>query len=126
MFLHSADDDDDTPDENFLNNGTIPDRGIAFQAFSDPDYGGEATDIMTSEGFHDLPFNAFSYVWIPNDSGCCISFCQDKSNTTQFWCDERFRDKVEGDTGFPRLGVLCGIMFNTGSEEQRCVEEEHD
>lgn len=113
------------PEEDFLNNGTVPDHGIAFQAFSEKEYGGEATEIYTTEGYHDLPFNAISYVWIPNNSECCIAFCQDKKNTTSFWCDERFREESSED-GFPRLGVICGLALDPKGKQQRCVEKKDD
>lgn len=117
--------EDDTSDENFLNNGTAPKRGFAFQAFSEPLYGGEASDILTSEGFHDLGFEATSYVWVPNDTGCCISFCQTKNDTEFHWCDPRMRDEVEGES-FPRLGVLCGDKMNPFADWFPCAEEDEE
>ena len=109
------------PEGNFLNNGTIPDRGNAFQAFSEANYSGASTEIITTEGYHDLPFPAKSYVWVPNGSGCCLAFCQDLRNSTSFWCDPRFRE--ETPEPFPRFGLLCGVAFNYEGKEQRCVEK---
>ena len=116
--------EDDKPDddENFLNNGTVPSHGFAFQAFSGKEYGGEATEIYTSEGFHDFGFTAKSYVWIPNDSGCCVAFCEDEKNTTNRWCPERFRE--DASEPFPRLGVLCGTNFNNDGKSQWCKQPE--
>lgn len=65
-------------------------------------------------------------MWVPNDTGCCISFCQNTSDTDQYWCEPRKRDRIEGDTGFPRLGVLCGNSFDTTSNIQKCSEEEEE
>ncbi|SPO06413.1 uncharacterized protein DNG_09102 [Cephalotrichum gorgonifer] len=108
-----------TPEPNFLNNGTIPDRGIAFQAFSGTNYMGEASGIYNEEGFFDLGFNATSYVWIPNTSDCCVTFCQSEKNTSQFWCKERYRAESSGS--FPRLGILCGTDIDRDADEHRCV-----
>lgn len=103
---------------SFLNNQTVPSRGIAFQAFSGFNYTGEATEIYTGEGFADLGLDAKSYVWIPNTTKCCVSFCQNTTKTTQFWCDERYRPEVSKT--FPRVGLLCGPNIDTGSKTQPC------
>lgn len=110
------------PHIDFLNNETVPSRGIAFQAFSDLDYKGSATRIYDGEGFYDLGMNATSYVWIPNDSDCCVTFCQTKKNTTQWWCRERFQQ--EAGRAFPRLGVLCGTDFDRNRKSHWCMPEE--
>ena len=110
------------PHIDFLNNETVPSRGIAFQAFTDHNYMGPATEIYNGEGFYDLGINATSYVWIPNDSDCCVTFCQSKKNTTQWWCRERFQQESSGP--FPRLGVLCGTDFDRDYGSHWCAPEE--
>lgn len=119
-------DKDEPDDENFLNNGTVPERGFAFQAFSHADYGGEAGDILTSEGFHDLGFKLLSYVWEPNDTGCCVSFCRNSSVSDNFWCQPRMRDRIEAEEGFPRMGIICGNAIDTFADEQRCSDEDEE
>lgn len=61
-------------------------------------------------------------MWIPNDSDCCVTFCQSKANTTQWWCRERFQ--YEASREFPRLGVLCGTDFDRDVKTHWCVPEE--
>lgn len=95
-----------TPTATFLNNGTARTSGFAFQAYSELNYGGDATDIYIDEGFFDFGFEAWSYVWLPGDRNCCITFCEDKKNGTGYFCQERFRK--EASDSFPRLAIYCG------------------
>lgn len=83
---------------------------------------GSATDIYNTEGFFNLSMNASSYVWIPNDTDCCVVFCQSKANTTQWWCRERFQPEASRE--FSRLGVLCGTDFVREKKTYYCVPEE--
>lgn len=104
-----------TPAQIFLNNGTAP-NGLAFQGFSERTYLGNATTIVQEEGFHDFPFPIQSYVWLPDETGCCVTFCQNKTTSTGWWCEPRFRPSFEGS--FPRLYVWCG--GNDGIKNETC------
>ncbi|KAM7186140.1 hypothetical protein V8F33_011979 [Rhypophila sp. PSN 637] len=91
----------------FLNNQTGV-SGLAFQGFEEQHYLGESTNIIRQEGYHDLPFNCLSYVWLPNGTDCCVTFCANKTTAVGWRCDPRYREKTESGTGFPRIHVWCG------------------
>lgn len=59
-----------------------------------------------------------SYVWKPNNTGCCITFCADEKEPTGWLCDPRKRDKAE--VPFPRLYVWCGRDRNNNTEKDTC------
>ncbi|KAK0640630.1 hypothetical protein B0T16DRAFT_379020, partial [Cercophora newfieldiana] len=90
--------------QNFLNNGTAP-PGLAFQAFSQPAYLGTATAVIQEEGFFDIGQRR-SYVWLPDDTGCCVTFCKDKTTATGWWCKARYRTNATGV--FSRVYIWCG------------------
>jgi len=89
----------------FLNNATAP-PGIAFQAFSDPFYLGEATRVIQDEGFTDLNLTSTSYVWLPDTSGCCLTFCAGKTTAVGYWCNPRRR--TNASEPFDRVYIWCG------------------
>jgi hypothetical protein len=98
-----------------LNNSTAP-RGQAFQAFSSPDYLGAATPIIRALGFHDLNISARSYVWLPDETGCCLTFCANRTTATGWWCQQRFQTQSSGP--FQRVYVWCG--GNDGVKNETC------
>ncbi|KXX82749.1 Plasma membrane fusion protein prm-1 [Madurella mycetomatis] len=73
------------PTITFLNNQTDG-VGQAFQGFSEIDYDGNATEIIREEGFHDLPFKVSSYVWEPNGTAYCITYCYNKTKSAGWGC----------------------------------------
>ncbi|KAK0617616.1 hypothetical protein B0T14DRAFT_388682, partial [Immersiella caudata] len=92
------------PPPLFLNNGTAP-GGLAFQAFSEPQYSGTATPIMQEEGFFDIGERR-SYVWLPDDTRCCLTFCKDRTTSTGWWCATRYRPNASDV--FSRVYIWCG------------------
>jgi len=54
-----------------------------FQGFSSPSYLGSATPIIQNKGFHDLNISAQSYVWLPDSTECCLTFCTNKTTATR-------------------------------------------
>jgi len=99
-----------------LNNSTAPNQGLAFQGFSSPSYLGSATRIIKEEGFHDLNISARSYVWLPDGTECCLTFCANRTTATGWWCDPRYRPNPEGS--FARVYIWCG--GNDGVKNQTC------
>ncbi|KAK0707329.1 hypothetical protein B0H67DRAFT_470030, partial [Lasiosphaeris hirsuta] len=97
----------------FLNNQSSP-AGLAFQAFSAPSYQGSYTPIIYEEGFHDFGFGAKSYVWLPNGTDCCITFCADKVTAVGWWCNPRYR--TNASEPFPRVYVWCGRQDTAANE----------
>jgi len=94
------------PTQTFLNNQTISNHGFAFQGFSDTNYQGKATKIIQDNGFLNLPFDCSSYVWLPGDTDCCITFCNSPTEAGGWWCDQRYRAQASGS--FPRIWIGCG------------------
>ncbi|KAK0740347.1 hypothetical protein B0T18DRAFT_417774 [Schizothecium vesticola] len=99
-----------------LNNDTAPHRGLAFQGFSLTSYLGDATPIIQEEGFYDLNITAMSYVWLPDDTNCCLTFCANKTTATGWWCNTRYRPEASG--GIPRVYIWCGR--NDGVKNVTC------
>ncbi|KAK0710307.1 hypothetical protein B0T26DRAFT_654182, partial [Lasiosphaeria miniovina] len=93
------------PTATFLNNQTIS-AGLAFQGFSETDYEGKFTPIIRDEGFHDLGMNCTSYVWLPDSTTCCVTFCANKTTAVGWWCKPRYRSHASG--AFPRIYIWCG------------------
>jgi hypothetical protein len=79
---------------------------FSFQAFEDKNYQGQMTDLIEKEGFHDLGFNATSYVWFPATDNCCVTFCANKKESTGYWCDPRKRPAADDE--FTRVSLWCG------------------
>lgn len=90
----------------FLNNATAPPPGVAFQAFSDAFYMGEATRVIQDEGFHDLNLTGSSYVWLPDTTACCLTFCTGKAKAVGYWCNPRRR--TNASETFDRVYIWCG------------------
>ncbi|KAE9368823.1 hypothetical protein N431DRAFT_561161 [Stipitochalara longipes BDJ] len=92
----------------FLNNQTTPSSSFAFQGFTAASYLGNATSIIHSEGGTDFPFELNSYVWLPNTTACCLSFCVNATNAGLggWWCDERYQPSASAPFG--RIFVWCG------------------
>jgi len=98
-----------------LNNSTAP-KGLAFQAFASPSYLGTATPIIQAEGFHDLNMSARSYVWLPDGTQCCLTFCADRTTATGWWCDPRYQ--TSSSAVFGRVYIWCG--GNDGTKNETC------
>lgn len=77
-----------SPRPSFLNNETVPRLTWQFQAFEGFNYSGKSTHVFAEpeKGFHDLPFQANSYVWIRGDSLCCITFCKNTTYSGGYRC----------------------------------------
>lgn len=99
-----------------LNNSTAPRRGLAFQAFQLTSYLGTASSIIQEEGFHDLNMTAKSYVWMRDDTDCCLTFCTNKTSASGYWCDTRYRP--DASEGFARVSIWCG--GNDGRRNVTC------
>lgn len=98
-----------------------PNVGFMLQAWEEPQYTGDKTRVYTEEGFYDFPFMAWSYVWFPNKTDCCLTFCASPTNHTPtgWWCDHRRRPKT--DKSFGRVNIWCGRGSNT-SNQRKCNE----
>ncbi|KAK1749708.1 hypothetical protein QBC47DRAFT_395510 [Echria macrotheca] len=99
-----------------LNNSTAPHPGLAFQAFSSTSYLGTASPIIQEEGFYDLNILARSYVWLPDGTDCCLTFCTDKTTAAGWWCETRYRPDSSGP--FARVYIWCG--GNDGVKNVTC------
>ncbi|PNY26148.1 Uncharacterized protein TCAP_03906 [Tolypocladium capitatum] len=101
------------PEPTFLNNRTGPaTNSFAFQGFSQNEYLGHATAIVHDEGGTDFNFRIHSYVWMPNLTSCCLSFCNNATaaGETGWWCNERFQKN--STSTFTRIFVWCGEPHN--------------
>ncbi|KAK4236562.1 hypothetical protein C8A03DRAFT_35531 [Achaetomium macrosporum] len=109
-----------TPTMTNLNNQTDPSvfKRFAFQAYEKPNMNGNLTQIYTDEGFFDLKFNATSYIWLPNKTDCCVTFCADKKTFLGYWCDTRRRNETEKGKGFARISIWCGRWTNTDMQKK--------
>ncbi|KAK4223816.1 hypothetical protein QBC38DRAFT_37978 [Podospora fimiseda] len=102
-----------------LANQTDP-GGIAFQAYSEPNFEGNASQVYRLEDYYDLGITAKSYVWLPNGTyECCVTFCANATTATGWWCDERRRP--EADKVFRRVQIWCG---RTNPEVQKVKKVE--
>ncbi|KAH6693510.1 hypothetical protein F5X68DRAFT_227923 [Plectosphaerella plurivora] len=109
-----------SPTIAFLNNQTDPESQFAFQAYSHPNYGGQASDILETEGFIDLPFDATSYVWTRNETNCCLTFCQGNATDVGYWCQSRRQPEASSD--FDRIYIWCGR--DPEKEKNKCSKGE--
>ncbi|KAK4153809.1 hypothetical protein C8A00DRAFT_14997 [Chaetomidium leptoderma] len=99
-----------------LEEQTDPDtfKRFALQLWEKHDYKGRATDVLYEEGFYDLKFNATSYIWLPNNTDCCVTFCTSKTDDDpSWWCDIRKKNATDNDVGFQRISIWCGRWSNT-------------
>ncbi|GAB1315349.1 Plasma membrane fusion protein prm-1 [Madurella fahalii] len=108
-----------SPTITFLNNQTEH-VGQAFQAFSEREYEGNFTDIIRAEGFHDLPFKVFSYVWEPNGTQYCITYCYNKTDSAGYNCQPRYQPGTERH--FQRVYIWTNRETNEGAST-RCQSE---
>ncbi len=95
------------PSPSFLNNQTTPALGHAFQGFSGLNYSGDATGVIRDEGFLDIPFNCTSYVWMPNGTDCCVTFCVNTTTSEGWWCHEKRQPNASAP--FQRIWTGCGV-----------------
>lgn len=61
-----------TPTPTSLSNQT---REFSFEGYELPNYGGNRTGVIQKVGAAQFDFNCTSYIWQPNDSLCCVTFC---------------------------------------------------
>lgn len=80
--------------------------GFGFQGWEKANFTGEHTQIYTEEGFFDLPVDVISYMWVRNETDCCITFCEDKKTSNGYRCEPRKRIEAEG--AFSRIHIWCG------------------
>lgn len=92
------------PTATFLNNQTGP-VGFGFQGFSGVNYTGKATQIFRDEGFFDLGIDCLSYVWLPNTTSCCLTFCANQHDPVGYRCQIRKQEKASAS--FPRIYIWC-------------------
>lgn len=107
------------PTITFLNNQTDH-VGQAFQGFSEYKYEGNATEIVREEGFHDLPFKILSYVWEPNGTKYCITYCYNETKSAGWGCDPRYQPGT--DRHFQRVYIWTNRGTNDGAST-RCQRE---
>ncbi|KAH6647416.1 hypothetical protein BKA67DRAFT_539283 [Truncatella angustata] len=63
-------------------------REFSFQAYERPNYEGGATNIYRTIGSQTLDFNCTSYIWQPNETTCCVTFCANHK-WGGWWCQPR-------------------------------------
>ncbi|KAF3763950.1 hypothetical protein M406DRAFT_261592, partial [Cryphonectria parasitica EP155] len=82
--------------------------GFAFQGYSGDNFSGNASPIVRDELFTDFAFNCSSYVWIPNGTDCCVTFCANRtvSGWVGWWCSER--RQINASSLFERIYIGCG------------------
>lgn len=112
----SDEDEDDREDEEEDKDDDDDEPGFDFKGWQDPNFTGLSTDLITEKGFVNLPFNVTSYKWRPNDSDCCITFCQGKEKGVGWRCTSFERD--ESTAEFGRIFVGCGD--DKTEERSRC------
>lgn len=107
---------------------TQPRPSFAFQGFADDNYTGTATPLIHREGFADLPFACHSYRWRPNDTSCCITFCQNHTHPAGWLCADQIHADADADadvdaaaaaTPFPRIWIGCGS--SAAAAEHSCL-----
>jgi hypothetical protein len=91
---------------------------FAFQAWEKPDFKGRSTEVYQEEGFYDINFTATSYIWLPNTTNCCVTFCKNTTKDLGYYCDARRRN--EASSGFPRFSLWCGRKDT--SMQKRCAQ----
>lgn len=80
---------------------------------------GNYTDVIVKRGPTNLNFTANSYIWKPNITNCCLSFCNTPHDVDPDWqCDERYRKK--SSSSFKRIFVWCGL--ERLNENSKCSE----
>lgn len=99
---------------DFLNNRT---QDFEFQAFEVPNYEGRATDIFQAQGHFALEFNASSYVWQPNGTRCCVTFCQ-RAAWVGWWCQPRYQPRSSG--AFDTVYIGCSGEESEASSRKSC------
>lgn len=108
--------DDNNDDEDEEEDKDDDDPGFDFKGWEDSDFTGSSTDVITEKGFIDLPFNVTSYKWRPNDSDCCVTFCQGNETSVGWRCTDFERE--EATAKFGRIFVGCGD--DKTEENSRC------
>jgi len=94
-----------SPSVTFLNNQTGV-LGFAFQGFSSYNYTGSHTTIYREQGFFNLGLDCLSYVWLPNGTDCCLTFCLNTTTASGWRCQPRYQTQASGP--FPRIYIWCG------------------
>lgn len=92
----------------FLNNGTVLPETLAFQGFSDTDYLGNATEILTEERGFNFDFGIASYVWAPQGTGCCLTYCMNATDTGMVGWGCQARKQPASSDEFRRIFIWCG------------------
>lgn len=76
-----------------------------FQGWAQLNFSGSHTRIYRELGFFDLEVDVISYHWLPNNTGCCIAFCANKTTQVGFRCDKYIRPQAS--TRFARVHFFC-------------------
>lgn len=97
-----------SPTPEFLNNQTIYTDTFAFQGFSDTDYNGNATEIFTEEDGLNFDFGIASYVWAPQNTGCCLTYCMNATDSGMVGWGCTPRKQPKSSDRFRRIFIWCG------------------
>lgn len=92
--------------------------GFAFQGFSGDNFTGNATKIYQDEGFFEFGMEISSYVWLSDETKCCVTFCESLHNATGYRCNARKREKASDP--FPRIYIWCNQDFATTKANSSC------
>jgi len=106
-----------TPKPTFLNNQT---QDFAFQPFEKHDYKGQAIQPIKTQGPFHLSFNSSSYVWQPNGTNCCVTFCEGFT-WEGWWCTQRFQPNASGTFDNGIIGCTGDETLDTS--KTRCSDE---
>lgn len=92
----------------FLNNGTVLLETFAFQGFSEQEYLGNVTEMYTEERGFNFDFGIASYVWAPQGTGCCVSYCMNATSQGMVGWGCSARKQPKSSDEFRRIFIWCG------------------
>lgn len=88
---------------------------FGFQAYSDTAYTGTKSEVFDDPGLFHLGFMAHSYVWQPDQSGCCATIC--RNLTIKGW---RCKQTTSADAPEPFDVIFIGCGARAAEVEGRC------
>ncbi|KAI1848894.1 hypothetical protein JX266_005322 [Neoarthrinium moseri] len=91
---------------------------FSFQSWEQPNFTGRASDKYDEVGAQMFGFNSTSYIWEPNGTDCCVSFCA-STERGGYWCDKKTQRQASGP--FNLIIIACGADERLNSSSaKRC------
>ncbi|KAH6618418.1 hypothetical protein B0J18DRAFT_468704 [Chaetomium sp. MPI-SDFR-AT-0129] len=106
-----------TPTSLVNTDPSVFDQRIAFQGWNKENITGNATQIYPHLGVYDLEFPIHSYIWVSNQTDCCVNFCDLDAKQHGFACSSKWQN--HSSFAFPRIVLWCGNR-NHVPDQQRC------